>query len=136
MELREFVTTALSDLLHGIRDAQATPEIGALVSPQSVRGVIVPIDSGVVQQPEGYTTVIKFDVAVTAETTDSAKGGGGIKIAVMNVGAEGQVASRNATVSRIQFSVPIVLPPNSQKPPLPKREEPPPPPARPVDRIR
>jgi hypothetical protein len=59
-------------------------------------------------------TVVKFDVAVTAETSDTAKGGGGVKIAVMSVAvpASGDVetASKNVAVTRIQFSVPISLP--------------------------
>ena len=61
------------------------------------------------------STIIDFDIAVTVETTDKASGSGGLKIAGIGASLEGGTSSRDATVNRIQFGVPVLLPQSQKK---------------------
>ena len=61
---------------------------------------------------------MKFDVAVTAESSDAAKVEGGFKVAVLGIGtsagADLGTASKNVAVTRIQIEVPVLLPAGDQ----------------------
>lgn len=122
VELKEFITRTLSDIVKGVADAQGDGSIGKNVAPWGIGGSKYP---GEIQKaPFGALIAVKFDVAVTAESSDEAKGGGGFKVAVLGVGASaaGEVgtASKNVAVTRIQFDIPISLPAGDQlKPPAP-----------------
>ena len=59
--------------------------------------------------------LIRFDVALTVSGEESAKAGIGVFSAVMNAGAAAETTSANASVSRVQFSVPIILPSSPNK---------------------
>jgi hypothetical protein len=55
---------------------------------------------------------VKFDVAVTAETTRGGGGGAKVRIAVVEADIGAKVDAKNTQVSRIQFSVPVLMPKN------------------------
>lgn len=55
---------------------------------------------------------VEFDVAVTATQSDQAQGGIGLVAGVFGAGVKGKTGSENSQVSRIKFTVPIVLPPS------------------------
>jgi hypothetical protein len=90
MELREFVTTVLSDLVNAVEDADK----------ESVRSIHLSQNTS--------NRTVEFDIAVTAENEFSSGGKAGVKVInffEIKGGAEG--ATRNSTVSRIQFGVTI-----------------------------
>lgn len=73
-----------------------------------------------------YATIVDFDIAVTAEEADIAAGGGGVKV-LSFLSAEGKIegSSRNATVNRIRFKVPLQVRASETKqppPPKPRKE--------------
>jgi hypothetical protein len=110
VELKDFIAGTLRDILTGIKEARESKDIGEFVAPDSMAKIQFPPDSGVFKSPSSVATVVKFDVAVTAESEKSGKGEGKIKvfgIGSADVGA--QVSSKDTTLSRIQFSVPVVL---------------------------
>ena len=118
MELKTFVATALQEIVEGIREAQAS-QYGAFVAPISlgVKGA-VPEGRGLSHAGRLVVTVVEFDVAVTAASTGTSQGGGRLKIAAFGMGVragvEGTEQSHDETVSRLQFSVPLLMPPNEQ----------------------
>jgi hypothetical protein len=67
----------------------------------------------------GPVTSITFDVALTVESTDALEGGAGFKIAVFGMaasaGGKKGKGSKNVVVNRIQFEVPVALPPPKEK---------------------
>ena len=65
-------------------------------------------------QGAAYVQDVKFDVAVTASDEQGAKAGAGIKILGATLGADGKVNYQNSEVSRVQFSVPVVWPGQTQ----------------------
>jgi hypothetical protein len=112
MDLREFVRTSLTDIVSGISDAQRTEGVGGLIAPDGIGTHQFAVDSGAVNETRIVSTVVKFDVAVTAEHTKSGSGGAGIKIAVVEAKLGGEIEAKDSRVSRVQFSVPILMPQN------------------------
>ena len=110
VSLKDFVSQTLRAILDGVMEVQKDQNVGKYIAPWGIGSVEYPPDSGVVRKGPFTTTVVKFDVAVTAELSDFAKAGGGLKIAVFDLGAHGETGSKNVTTNRIQFSVPVALP--------------------------
>jgi hypothetical protein len=110
VSLKEFVSQALRDILDGVTDAQTDKKIGKNIAPWGIGDIAYPSDSGAIRKGPFTATVVKFDVAVTAEVTGSAAAGGALKIAVFNLGAHGERGNKNVATNRIQFSVPVSLP--------------------------
>ena len=110
MELKDFVAETLKQIIDGVRESQAYgSEHGAVVSPAQM----FQLSSG---QP-GFTDgsqrpvqPIEFDVAVTASEGTKTKGGIGVFMGGVGLGSQGQSDAASRSVSRIRFTVPLVLP--------------------------
>jgi hypothetical protein len=111
MELKEFITQTLRDIVTGIKEAQESKDIGESVAPNSIGKIPFSPESGVfmTKNSSSVATVVRFDVAVTAESEKSGKGEGKVRVFGFGGGVEGQLRSKDTTLSRIQFSVPVVL---------------------------
>ena len=113
MELREFISDVFASIIAGVSDAEAAAkEHGAVINP---RGETTVYGRGGDMRTETKVKTyehqsVDFDVALTVESSNSKDAGG--KIAVMSAGLGGNVASssKNSSVSRIKFSIPIILP--------------------------
>lgn len=112
MDLKQFVSQVLADVVQGVADAQANlGEQARFVNPQLSTGqgalhqqkFQVSINGELVQQ-------VEFDVAVTAKDGTGTKGGIGVVTGIFAMGSQGQSTSENSHVSRIKFSVPVTLP--------------------------
>ncbi len=91
MELKEFVKKVILDLDQAV--SEANNEASRKVKFKGVKE---------------HRTALEFDVAVTVESTNSDKGGGGIKVWGL-AEAEASIASeqKNSTVSRVSFGIDI-----------------------------
>jgi hypothetical protein len=124
MNLKDFVAGSLTQIIEGIRKAQEeAAETGAWISPA---GSSIPRGTSitVINTPAGdsYLQQVQFDVAVTVSDEQSAGAGGGLRVFGAKIGAEGEVNYKNAAVSRVQFTVPVVWPGQTQ-PELEKKLE-------------
>lgn len=53
---------------------------------------------------------VDFDVAITATESESANGGASLKVAsLLNIGGGGENKTENQTISRIKYTLPLVL---------------------------
>ena len=103
VELRDFVSRTILDVLGGVADAQedeAVDETGAGVA------VATPGSAG----RRLLDRVVEFDVAVTAQAGTETGGGIGIWVGPVVLGSDGRSTQRNDVVSRVRFSVPVRLP--------------------------
>jgi len=101
MKLQEFVSETLKEIIAGVKEAKSfAASQGAMVNP--------PIDRG--GRPANLIKDVEFDVAVISTEGTETKKGAGIFVAGIGVGAKGKVDMSNSTVSRIKFSVPVILP--------------------------
>jgi len=106
MDLKDFIQSAVSQIVEGMVAAQATAAAhGATLNPADVGKKNGASPAGQAAAAARVST-IAFDVAVTA--VESAGAEGGTKLQVAGGGAEMQ--ARGEHVTRLQFSLPIALP--------------------------
>lgn len=111
MQLKEFVSQALVDILEGVSDAQRKVKMpGAQVNPYIGNGSAELTKLGIAWAGGRAAHLVQFDLAITASEGTGTKGGIGVLAGVVNLGSSGQSNSENVTASRIQFAVPITLP--------------------------
>ena len=111
MELKEFVSETLRQILGGVKDAQGfAAEQGGKVVPKRIT---FRTDQGLQLWDHTDGTpiqMIEFDVAVTAVEGTATKGGIGVFVGAIGLGSQGQSSASNQSVSRIKFSIPVQLP--------------------------
>ena len=112
MELKQFVKSVIVEIVTGLSEAhEAVKSTGAIVNPANVNAL--PEQFGHLyghistSGEDRAVHKIVFDVAVTASEGTETKGGIGIAVAVLGLGASGKSDSTQSTTSRIQFAVPI-----------------------------
>ena len=113
MELKQFISQALTSIVEGVVEAQdQTREHGAFINPGGLMRVVKSISNDAIwdNRTNNFARLVSFDVAVTTEegTTTNAKIG--VVAGVFNLGAGGASANKELAVSRIQFAVPVLLP--------------------------
>ena len=117
MELKDFVAQTLTQIIAGVKDSQVTAKgLGAEVNPRLNTSYTEAGKQGFLSIGNGYAPVVQFDVALTVTEGTGTKGGIGVFAGVVNLGSSGQSTSESSSVSRVKFSVPLVLP----KSPLPQ----------------
>ena len=112
MDLKQFVSRALADVVQGVLEAQQSlgengrhvnPELSTQQGPLEEQGKVVSIRGQAVQN-------LEFDVAVTAKEATGTEGKISVLFGAVTLGAGGQSSAENLAVSRIKFTVPITLP--------------------------
>ncbi|MBQ9660735.1 MAG: hypothetical protein IJV37_05665 [Bacteroidales bacterium] len=99
MELKEFVTKTILDIVDGVREAQQNNNTTATINAHSAgtayRGVYE----------------VEFDVALTAiKKDDKARGLEIYALSIMDFGGSRQKGASNTTEQRVRFKVPISYP--------------------------
>ncbi|MFA5206640.1 MAG: hypothetical protein WC708_19750 [Lentisphaeria bacterium] len=117
MELKDFVSQTLSQIIEGIEDAQLNKGTTAKINPSGLRmGEKI---HSMFFDFNTHTIIanIEFDVAVTTEEAKGTKGGIGVLVGAITLGAQGQSDTKNTSLSRIKFSVPVSFPTTPMPPP-------------------
>ncbi len=116
MELKDFIKTAITDITEAVSELKGGLNNGAVINPTIMQGehgksVLVDNEVRMIER-------LNFDIAVTAsEVTElNGKVKAGISVFGAKVGAENEERVEN--VSRITFSIPIVLPATHIKTPM------------------
>jgi hypothetical protein len=120
MDLEEFVAETIRQVVSGVVRAQREAHsLGARVYP--IMTIVTPspgIRSG--EDAEGNSRQvyeIAFDIAVTARSETGSNAGVKARLYVVEAGVGGRSASQNTVVSRVSFSIPVVYPVHSGRPP-------------------
>ena len=121
MELKEFIKTAISDITEAVSELQEELKNGTIVNPsltQGEHGKTLVVDNEVRMMER-----LNFDIAVTATEATELNGNdkAGIRVFGVKVGAENKERTEN--VSRLTFSLPLVLPTTHVKTQLEKMRE-------------
>jgi hypothetical protein len=112
MRLQEFVSQAVKEIIAGVQEAQTyAATTGARINPALHYGAADkgPYALGTDDEPRPIRDV-EFDVGVTSTDASETQAGADVFVAVLGIGARGRSDTSNGCVSRIKFSVPIVLP--------------------------
>ncbi len=113
MDLKEFVSETLLAIIGGVADAQQKAKVlSAHVNPGGLTRNIRNVENNAVwdNSTNNYAQQVSFDVAITAE--DSATGGAKVRVLSGILGGDigGEKGNKNVIASRVQFSVPVLLP--------------------------
>ncbi len=109
IELSQFVSDALSQIVEGIADAQKRAiDRGAVINPRASEIV----SSRAVGKGDYCRLVedIEFDVAVTTAEGTKIAGKVGVLAAVMGAGIGAESTGQAQSISRIKFKIPIAFP--------------------------
>lgn len=121
MELKEFIKTAITDITEAVSELQEELKNGTIVNPSLTQGEHG--KSLVVDDEVRMIERLNFDIAVTATEATELNGNAkaGISVFGAKVGAENKERTEN--VSRLTFSLPLVLPTTHVKTQLEKIRE-------------
>ena len=110
MDLKQFVSMSLEQIMAGVADAQKAAH-GGEVNPNiwmnqgdAAKLKILQADSG------NWIHMVDFDIAVTVGESTGTQGGVGLVVGPVALGSKGQSSAESSSVSRIRFQVPISLP--------------------------
>jgi len=111
MELRDFVSETLTQIVEGVTSAQSKAnQSGAKINPHLRTSFEQAGKLGFLQTGEGFAQIVQFDVALTVTEGTGTKGGIGVFAGAINLGSSGQSQTESSSVSRVKFSVPLSLP--------------------------
>src|SRR5690349_17366519 len=105
MDLKEFVSTTLMQIIEGVTDAQAKVADQCINPGLSSLQQIKDLGQVATGNFRGVQTV-RFDVALSTSEGTETKGKAGIFIAPITLGTQGQSTASNSSVSRVEFGVP------------------------------
>ena len=116
MELHEFVSKTLVQIIRGVEQAQMEiVDSQAKVSPQ-LRTAFTNTQTGGTNQGLGWAqegglvSVVEFNVSVSAQEGQGTKGGIGVVTGIFALGSQASSDKASTAATRIQFGVPIKLP--------------------------
>lgn len=115
MDLQEFITETLTQIVQGVEAAQKNvSSYGAEINPKLVGTVdTVSKGGGGIKTKNGnYAQMVEFDVAVTAIEGSGKKAGIGVVSGIVSLGTTGQTNNENSTTSKLRFKIPLSLPIN------------------------
>lgn len=111
MELKEFVKTAIQDITNAVSELQSELKNGSIVSPSMPSAIanstVMDPDNGSINRK---ISNIDFDVALTVGGSGTIESGGKVGIQIFSAKIGGENKSHTEDVSRITFSIPVVLP--------------------------
>lgn len=114
IELRDFISNSLIQLIDGILNAQAYAESnGAKINP-SEKFFSNFEKMSRTEKGHQLVNVVEFDVAVAVIENKQLAGGIGIVIPELSLGYQGKIDTSKNAISRIQFSIPVILPTQKQ----------------------
>lgn len=109
MDLKEFVSQTLQQIVAGVADAQKATVAGEINPKIWQRGDAAKLK--IVESNAGkWIHLVDFDVAVAVFEGTATHGGIGLVVGPVALGSKGQSKDESSTISRIKFSVPIALP--------------------------
>jgi hypothetical protein len=112
MDLKDFVSQTLCQIVEGVQAAQSQIEAnGAVINPSFLGDYkeVAKHGGGLMTNAGGYAQVVEFDVALTVTEGTGTKGGIGVFAGAITLGSSGQSSSESTSVSRIKFRVPLTM---------------------------
>ena len=118
MELKEFITSAISDIADAVVESDVhLKTMGGLVNPGIYNKKM---NEWTFEAPR---TCLNFDIAVAAQSSGGASGGLRAKIFVVEANLSGEKGAMESSSSRLTFSLEVVLPHDkNQKERIPHRK--------------
>jgi hypothetical protein len=114
MELNAFISNALSQLIDGITTAQEYAKSkGASINPSDK--FVSDYDKISRTEKLQPVNIVEFDIVVTVGENKAIQGGIGIVVPEVSMGYQAKIDTQKSAVSRIKFSIPVMLPIQNNK---------------------
>ncbi|MBH0048447.1 hypothetical protein [Pseudoalteromonas sp. NZS11_1] len=116
MDLKEFISESIVEIVEGIVDAQSRIKSDDALIVPSVHNVFTQSKSGGTNLAIGWDkkgnliNSVEFDVAVTSSEGTETKGGIGVVAGIVALGSQGKSLENNQSISRLKFRIPISFP--------------------------
>ena len=113
MELDQFISKSLKSIIKGINESQEfAKENGARINPHIESFDQSKMLTTYYEKEDGARAItkIEFDIAVSASSSQEIGGSGGINVYSLKLGGKLSDLEKNESISRIQFSLNVVLP--------------------------
>lgn len=107
MDLKEFTSQTLTQIVEGVNDANSViADSGAYITTEKISG-----NNGAYLFRQDLNVIeVNFDVAITTSETEGVNGGGGLKVVgIISAGGNAESKIENQTISRIKYTLPLVL---------------------------
>lgn len=113
MDLREFIRTAITEIVAGVAEARnEAKRHGASVGSMQLYGYVK--EAKVITNEDNHPVAqIEFDIALADTSGASTKGSIGVFLGSVGLGSQGFSQAESTSHSRIQFSVPVIFPPHT-----------------------
>lgn len=121
VDLSDFIYQAISEISDGIMRARKDlKEKGVLVNPSAIWDFDI-LEGSDLGNIIGFTkgdrrpvSIVHFDIGLQVTESKGARGGMKVKVGVLGKGIEGEAGGhsidQSSSESRLQFSVPVILP--------------------------
>ncbi len=108
MELKDFIKETVTQIVDGVVEAQAAiGQHGAEINPKKVQFK----EAGQLNyHNSGKPQMVEFDVGLTSIQKTGSAEGIGVFLGSISLGKKNDQGTEHAAVSRIRFSLPLVLP--------------------------
>lgn len=108
MELKEFVRETIEQIVEGVTAAQSKiEEKGAVINPSEMEFFK---DGNWSNYSHAMPQEVEFDVGLTSTDTKGSNEGIGVFLGSISLGKKNNVGIENVAVTKVKFSVPLVLP--------------------------
>ena len=104
MELRDFISKTLQDIIAGVQDAQSKSPPGTVV-PAGIKAMKSTVDSGVSQLQS-----VQFEVTVRADERSGSEARLSVVSVVLGGSVKGESGKTGGHAATLRFHVPILLP--------------------------
>lgn len=115
MELKEFIKESLSQIIDAVKETQEKyKDTNVVICPdniQEVKSGLYILDENEYDNYSSRSKVQTIDMDIAISVTEKEGNKSGLGIAkIINAGISSENAQRNESISKIKFSIPIVLP--------------------------
>ena len=107
MELKEFISDAITQICEGVKDAQERcNKVDAKINPPMI-GDSITDDISMRYQKHSK---VHFNITLQSFVDDKGKSGIGVLLASMSIGTAKESSQGSSSLTSVEFSVPIALP--------------------------
>ena len=111
MELKDFVRVTIEQIVEGTALAQeAVKAKGGIVNPSNMT---FQRDGQLTHSEHALPQHVVFDVGLTSTDKSGSSEGIGVFLGSINLGKRNDTGNEHVAVTRVQFTVPLALPPGS-----------------------
>lgn len=113
MDLKDFVSNALTQIAEGVKNAQAPyKEMGGVVNPGGLTQIEGDITYGKTELSQTAIPLcnVRFEVSLTSDSSSNSSGGIGVLLGVFSTSGKTGEEERQISLTKVKFDVPVKLP--------------------------